>query len=1259
LCPKYFYPSACACLAVLLAFSWSDAQAASPAQVVFDGSIKPVAVAPATGPINANKPFISRTTLKASESSAMMTIEVALKMRNFAELQGRVNKGERVSFAEMAAKYEPMPSDYQAVTEWLTSKGLTITRRDGHHLAVFARGTVGQVAQAMQVNFARVTKEGKEYTSAVTAPSVPASIAPLLMGINGLQPHIRAHKHIIIPNAANGAAPYTPSQIAQAYQASGLYTSNITGAGQSIAIVIDTFPSTADLISFWKTYGVNQSINNIQFIQTIQASSGALDPPSGEETLDTEWSSSIAPGAKVRVYAATDLANADLDSAYAQVLADTTAHPELGIHQMSMSYGGGEIETTDNQMQTDDQYFLELTNAGVTCFASSGDAGSVPATDASNNPELEPESPASDPNVIGVGGTTLKLNSSNNETSEVVWNDGSSGGASGGGTSTYFARPSWQTGTGVTSGTKRLVPDIACAADPDFGADTILAGTAETSGGTSWASPTCAAFCALINQARANAGLAPIGSMGPLIYPLIGTGNFRDITIGNNALPGSGGLYSATTGYDEATGIGVPLVQTLAKTLAKTQNLTGVTQQPEVQSVVPGQNATFTVSASGSPVGYQWQRMPAGTTSWSNLSDNGVYSGSSTATLTVTGATTAMSGDQFQCVVTYTGTGALTSVPSSTLIVEIPWKISTLAGTAGVSGLTTNASGTAAQFNYPTGIAIDSSGVLYVSDLQNNEIRKVSPSGAVTTPYGSLAGTAGSTNASGVSSLFSSPRDIAIDSSNNLYVADEGNNSIRKINTSSGSVGTYGASASPAFNDPKGVAVDSAGNVFVADYGNNTIRKIATNGTVTTVAGQTGVAGYMDGPGTLALFDGPIGIAVDSADNLYVTEYYNEVIRKITSGGVVSTLAGQTCVKGTVANVGLAGVAGYQDGPGSQALFNVPRGIKVDSSGNLYVVDSYAPNTQPPPEFSGNNVLRKITPGGVVSTLAGDAGIAGSTDANGSAAQFYNPCGVAMNSSGVIYIADASNDTIRAAVEDADVTLSATQASAQVAGAVAGQFTVTRTGSTSASLAVNYSLLGSAVNGTDYSTLSGSVTIPAGASSVIVAVKPLYDSQATTNLTVQMTLTSSVAGVVINPTPATVTIVEPTLLGFTAWEASFPALVTTGATATPLNDGVPNLLKYLFDINPTVPMTAAERAEMPDVGMTTIAGTDYLTLTYRQNLVETGLAIVPQMSFDLQTWTTAPNPTQVGFDPATNDPIMQVQVPITAAMEFLRLNVTQ
>jgi kumamolisin len=167
------------------------------------------------------------------------------------------------------------------------------------------------------------------------------------------------------------------------------------------------------------------------------------------------------------------------------------------------------------QLQTDDQYFAELAAAGVTIFAASGDQGADPdPAFAAPNGAASPESPASDPNVTGVGGTTLTVDSTGAAQNEVVWNNAS--GASGGGVSGYFERPAWQAGAGMPVGTTRLVPDISSAADPNMGAAVIINGIMEETGGTSWGSPTWAAFCALLNQSRAQNGMSPLGLLGPL-----------------------------------------------------------------------------------------------------------------------------------------------------------------------------------------------------------------------------------------------------------------------------------------------------------------------------------------------------------------------------------------------------------------------------------------------------------------------------------------------------------------------------------------------------------------------------------------------------------------------------------------------------------------------------------------------------------------------------------------------------------------------
>jgi len=337
--------------------------------------------------------------------------------------------------------------------------------------------------------------------------------------------------------------------------------------------------------------------------------------------------------------------------------------------------------------------------------------------------------------------------------------------------------------------------------------------------------------------------------------------------------------------------------------------------------------------------------------------------------------------------------------------------VSAIAGGTGLYG-STDGTGTAARFTTPFGVAVDGSGNVYVADNTNNLIRKITASGAVTT-LGGIPGTSGSANGSGATAAFFNPTSVAVDGSGNLYVADSGNDTVRKgvaakvvVTTYAGLAQTTGstdgtASAARFYYD-QSVVVDGSGNVYVADTQNQTIRKISSTGTVSTLAGLAQTSGSSDGSGSSARFNGPTGVAVDGSGNLYVADQYNATIRKITSAGVVSTLAGS------------AGNSGATDGSGSTAKFSQPAGVSVDGSGNVYVADS------------GNNAIRKITSAGLVSTLAG--GSYGSSDGSGSAAKFSSPNGVAVDGSGNIFVADSYNSTIRKITSAGVVTTFAGQA---------------------------------------------------------------------------------------------------------------------------------------------------------------------------------------------------------------------------------------
>ena len=314
--------------------------------------------------------------------------------------------------------------------------------------------------------------------------------------------------------------------------------------------------------------------------------------------------------------------------------------------------------------------------------------------------------------------------------------------------------------------------------------------------------------------------------------------------------------------------------------------------------------------------------------------------------------------------------------------------VSTFAGNGGYGA--TNGSVTTATFRNPVGVAVASNGDVYVADNTNHRIRKIS-GGIVTTFAGNDV--AGSNDGPAVSSTFNYPNDLAFDSNGNLIVADRENNKIRKIApdgtvstlAGTGAIGSADGNASTAtFYQPYGIAIDANDNIFIADSANNKIRKISNTGVVSTFAG-TGFSGLANGNGNVAAFSAPVKIAFDSAGNLYVTDYNNNKIRKITPAAVVSTFAGAT--------------QGFLDGPSTTAKFDQPVGICVDTSGNVYVSDA------------GNSKIRKITQAGMVSTIAGTT--QGFLDGHASVAKFYRPYDIEFDNNGNFLIADNLNQRIR------------------------------------------------------------------------------------------------------------------------------------------------------------------------------------------------------------------------------------------------------
>ena len=345
----------------------------------------------------------------------------------------------------------------------------------------------------------------------------------------------------------------------------------------------------------------------------------------------------------------------------------------------------------------------------------------------------------------------------------------------------------------------------------------------------------------------------------------------------------------------------------------------------------------------------------------------------------------------------YLGPLATTPTPVFTPTSTCPGRLVTTLAGSGAAG-NTNGTGTTASFNFPVGVAVDTIGNVYVADTLNNLIRKISPGGVVSTLAGS--GTAGHDDGIGTAATFKDPDGLAVDTVGNVYVSDMGNSLIREISPS-GVVTTLagggpccntdGTGHAASFENPMGIAVGYSGNLYVADTGNCLIREINPGAAVTTLAGSGLPGGYADGMGTAATFSYPQGIAVDISGDVYVADTNNQMIRFIDGLTYTSPIAG------------IKGYTGAINGLGTTATFKYPYGIAVDSTRNIYVADT------------GNALIREIQPGGgiMVSTLAGSAGVTGSTNGNAACALFNQPNGIALDTAGNLYVADSGNNMIR------------------------------------------------------------------------------------------------------------------------------------------------------------------------------------------------------------------------------------------------------
>ena len=648
---------------------------------------------PATG-------LVVRSTLTADEQGAAQPVNLPLTFRNLDELAARVERGDLISPAEMAERYYPTHETWVAVAEWAKSHGLAVGNEDRFHLAVAATGSAAQVDRAFNAHLARVlSTDGHEYTAAINPVEVPSDIRPSVAAVLGLQPHIKLKTAAVYNPASSNLNAYGPQYLLDQYHASG------DGTGQIIAVFgFDKVPNTTDLTTYWQKIGSPHTMADVTILNPynypVYDDNGAVATTGPEVTMDTEIVSGLCPNAQVRVYCyGNDVASYAL---FAQaVINDLPAYPQ--IHQANIS--SAQVESLLGSASAS-QYFMALAAQGVTTFASSGDAGSNPLNGGvesqsySPTAPLEVEYPASDPYVTGVGGTTqfLSLETPNSNYSpatgvvaEVAWTELTNPGwsingvlqnnldGSGGGLSTLFPRPAWQTGPGLPAGNKRAVPDVAAAASGNSTGLFIYVGSDGFAGGTSESSPIWTGLCALLNQQLLASGNKPLGLLGPKLYPLAGSQamhyvpqgyisylavdsglNFVDNTYPTGMVD-TNGAYNVGPTYDCITGIGYPNIDMIAQALeTPPPGLTAsISPQLPQGSVANGSAAiTLTATATGNPTGFQWEL-------------NGVpIPGATTTSLTV--PPTAASEGTYSLIVT-NAAGAYTATAGSLSVSTTSW----------------------------------------------------------------------------------------------------------------------------------------------------------------------------------------------------------------------------------------------------------------------------------------------------------------------------------------------------------------------------------------------------------------------------------------------------------------------------------------------------------------------------------------------------------------------------------------------------------
>lgn len=464
----------------------------------------------------------------------------------------------RLSREEFASAYGASSEAIASVRQFAKDNNLTVVEADPAKRSVVLSGTVADLGAAFGVELLRYGHPDGQYRGRTGSVQVPVGLATVIDGVLGLDNRPQAEPHFRYSSTAQAAAgtSFLPTEVARAYS----FPTGLDGSGQCIALIeLGGGYTTADLAAYFNRLGLPApKVTPVSVDGGANSPSGDPRGPDGEVMLDIEIAAAIAPGAQIAVYFAPNSDRGFLD-AVNSAIHDSQRNPSV----VSISWGGPEPSWTAQAMQAFDQVLQGAAVLGVTVCAAAGDNGS---SDGVTDGLQHVDFPASSPHMLACGGTRLRVQGAA-ISAETVWNDGPTGGATGGGVSTAFGLPVWQQAAGVPTSANpdkrvgRGVPDVAGDADPVTGYQVEVDGQQAVIGGTSGVAPLWAGLIALMNQKLGK----PVGYLNPLIYgSLASAAVFHDVVAGNN------GSYQARRGWDACTGFGSPIGSKLLDALSAT-----------------------------------------------------------------------------------------------------------------------------------------------------------------------------------------------------------------------------------------------------------------------------------------------------------------------------------------------------------------------------------------------------------------------------------------------------------------------------------------------------------------------------------------------------------------------------------------------------------------------------------------------------------------------------------------------------------------